>query len=433
MPWQQHVADVAFEVDPDTGLLAYREVRLTVPRQSGKTTLLLAVAVHRCLAFEQAQNVIYTAQNGVAARDKFIDDYLRVLERSPFSTMFKARLTNGHEAARWNNGSRFGITASTEKAGHGQVLDVGIMDEAFAYVDSRLEQAFRPAMNTRPQPQLWIVSTAGTPELSIYLLDKVIDGRERAERGDTTNVAYFEWGAEEGAPWRDEAVWRSCMPALGHTTPVEAIHAAADSMTEPEFRRAYLNQWVTKAADDLALPLDRWTEGVDSTSRIVGLPSFAIDVSPDRSTACIGAFGVNDDEHGHVEVVDHRSGVDWVVDRMVAVSNKAGVYEVAIDSASPAASLVPDLEEAGLTVKLLKTSDVTTACASMFDALKADDIRHLDQANLSAAVAGAKRRPIGDRWGYGRKASSVDITPIIAVTFARHIYDNAGEPGIWVL
>ena len=50
MPWQQRVADTALEVDPGTGRLAYREVTLTVPRQSGKTTLILALAVHRALA-----------------------------------------------------------------------------------------------------------------------------------------------------------------------------------------------------------------------------------------------------------------------------------------------------------------------------------------------------------------------------------------------
>lgn len=431
MPWQQHVADVAFEVDPDTGMLVYREVRLTVPRQSGKTALLLAVAVHRCLAMEQAQNVIYTAQNGVSARDKFIDDYLPVLQRSPFAGLFKPRLTSGHEAIRWTNGSRFGITSSTEKAGHGQVLDVGIMDEAFAHVDSRLEQAFRPAMNTREQPQLWIVSTAGTPESSVYLLEKVADGRERATRGETSGVAYFEWAAEDGTSWLDEDVWRSCMPALGHTTPLDAIRAAADSMTEPEFRRAFLNQWVTKASDDLALPLDRWTAGAEPGSQIIGSPSFAIAVSLDRSCASIGAFGVNEEENGHVELVQNGNGTGWIVARMASLANKWGVYEVALDGAGPAASLIPELEEEGLTVRVLGTADVTAACASMYDALVADDIKHLDDPRLNAAVAGAKRRAIGDRWGYGRKASSADITPIEAVTFARHSYDSTSEPGVW--
>ena len=39
MGWQRYVADVAGEIDPATGLFAYAAVGLTVPRQSGKTTL----------------------------------------------------------------------------------------------------------------------------------------------------------------------------------------------------------------------------------------------------------------------------------------------------------------------------------------------------------------------------------------------------------
>ena len=436
MPWQQDTVDVAFEVwpegHPNAGELVYREVRLTVPRQSGKTTLLLAVAIHRCLAFLDAQNVIYTAQNGVAARSKFIDDYLRVLERSPFSPLFRSRLTNGHEAMLWDNGSKFGITASTEKAGHGQVLDLGIMDEAFAHVDARLEQAFRPAMNTRKQPQLWIVSTAGTPEASLYLYEKVKDGRERVERGDTSGVAYFEYSAEDSADWRDEAVWLSMMPALGHTTPIEAIRAAADSMTEAEFRRAYLNQWVTKAADDLALPLEKWHTLGDMRSQADDPVTFAIDVPPDRSSAAIGVWGQRSDGLGHAEVIDHRPGTDWVVERMADIAKRWSTYDVTIDGAGPAMSLLPELQAAGLEVHLLNTTDVTSACAQMFDAIEAESFRHRDQTNLNAAVAGAKRRPIGDRWAYGRKSSSIDISPIVAVTFARHAHGvDDGDVGVW--
>ena len=41
MPWQRQVADVALELD-DAGRFAYPLVVITVPRQSGKTTLLRA-------------------------------------------------------------------------------------------------------------------------------------------------------------------------------------------------------------------------------------------------------------------------------------------------------------------------------------------------------------------------------------------------------
>ena len=46
MPWQAQAADVALEVDPATGLFVYSTVGITVPRQSGKTTLTGAIAEH---------------------------------------------------------------------------------------------------------------------------------------------------------------------------------------------------------------------------------------------------------------------------------------------------------------------------------------------------------------------------------------------------
>src|SRR5213078_2636771 len=63
MPWQRDVLDTALEVDPKTGLLIYREAVLTVPRQSGKTWLLLCLMVHRALGFGEPQQILYTAQN----------------------------------------------------------------------------------------------------------------------------------------------------------------------------------------------------------------------------------------------------------------------------------------------------------------------------------------------------------------------------------
>ena len=109
MPWQQHVADVALEVDPATGRLAYRRIALVVPRQSGKTTLMLALTLTRALAWPGGrQRIAYTAQTGSDARDKWQDDWLPIIEASPYQRQLKGgkpRLTNGHEALIFLNGS----------------------------------------------------------------------------------------------------------------------------------------------------------------------------------------------------------------------------------------------------------------------------------------------------------------------------------------
>ena len=43
---------------------------------------------------------------------------------------------------------------------------------------------------------------------------------------------------------------------------------------------------------------------------------------------------------------------------------------------------------------------------------------HIGQDPLDDACAAATRRPIGDAWAWGRKASGSDISPMVAVTIA---------------
>src|ERR1035437_1162136 len=54
MPWQRLVADVGLELLPN-GLPAYRTAIFTVPRQSGKTTLLLALVIHRAIFWPRSE------------------------------------------------------------------------------------------------------------------------------------------------------------------------------------------------------------------------------------------------------------------------------------------------------------------------------------------------------------------------------------------
>jgi phage terminase large subunit-like protein len=269
MPWQQHVADVVMEIDPATGRLAYQEMGLTVPRQSGKSTWVEAKATHRCTAtrfFGARQHVVYTAQTRAKAREKWEEEFLADLEASrDFKARIRPHKGNGNEHIRFANRSRFGLEAATEKAGHGPTLDEAYIDEAFAHADYRLEQAFGPAMITRANKLLAWISTAGWLDGSPYLQEKVDLGRLVVLEGRQRGIAYFEWSAPEDADPGDEDVWWACMPALGRTIPVEAIRAeyekARDARKLNEFRRAYLNQWVPRDVDAewIVVGQDTWS------------------------------------------------------------------------------------------------------------------------------------------------------------------------------
>lgn len=423
MPWQQYVADVALEVDPETGLLVYRELILTVPRQSGKSTLILALGTHRALGFGDRQVIRYGAQTRNDARQKWEDDYVEALEASPLRKLFRVRKTNGNEAILFRNRSRWGITANTEKSGHGGTLDLAFLDEAFSQIDNRLEQAFKPAMVTRPQPQFWVVSTAGTDD-SVYLIGKRDRGRQLVEDGVTKGVAYFEWSAPDDADPADRAVWRSCMPALrcnGGIIEEDAIEADFRSMELIEFQRAYLNQWPDRNAVDPVIPHETWAALADPASQVSGGLVFALDATPDRSAAAIAVAGRRADGNGHVEVVDARAGTGWVVERVLELQERHKPSAWVLDPASAAGAWLPALQEAGIEPVLVTGREMGQACGALFeDVVENGAFRHLDQPQLNAALSGARKRPLGDAWAWHRRDSSTDISPLVAVTLAWH-------------
>ena len=196
LPWQRQVADVALE--HVRGRLAYRDAVVSVPRQSGKSTLVLVVIVHRLLA--STCHAVYGAQTRLAARQKLLDDFLPLIRRSSLSRLFDVSRATGQEAlfALGGTGSRCRVISSDETAAHGQTASLGVLDEAWA-LDQAAEQAVRPALVTRRAGQLWIASTAGAAR-SLWWRDKVQTGREAVESGRTEGLAYFEWSAPSPAP-----------------------------------------------------------------------------------------------------------------------------------------------------------------------------------------------------------------------------------------
>ncbi len=423
MPWQREVADIALEYDPVTKKLFYREIDIVVPRQSGKTTLLLVLMVHRALMFGSRQNISYTAQDRNHARKKWEDDHVKILQESPFKDHFRVRLTNGNEAILWKNGSKHGITAVAKSSGHGDTLDMGVIDEAFAQKDHRMEQAYRPAMITRPMPQLWVISTAGEPD-SVYLLEKVDNGREFVAQGRREHVCYFEWSAPDDADPSDPEVWKACMPALGHTVTLDAVAAEFAGMKLSEFKRAYLNQWVAQREEAVISP-EQWAACLQPGSAVKAPVAFAFDVAPDRSMASIAVAGMEEmDRWQHIEVVENDRGTGWLVDRIEDLYHKHQPIAIACDASGPASSIVTELEERGLEIMTVTTGEHAKACGSFYDAVIGRQLAHLDDPVLMASVDAAAKRIVSDSWLWSRRNSLADISPLVAATLARWAYQT---------
>jgi hypothetical protein len=79
---------------------------------------------------------------------------------------------------------------------------------------------------------------------------------------------------------------------------------------------------------------------------------------------------------------------------------------------------VPELEAAGVKLRQCTTSDVLDSCAGIWKRVQDGTLRHGSHAELNAAVRVASKRPVGDRWAWGRKQSDADISALEAATLA---------------
>lgn len=470
MPWQQHAADVALEVDPVTGDLWYEEVDITVPRQSGKTTLLLALLVWRSITMARRlgpQTSTYLAQSGKMARRKLEREFIPILRRasslreSPHprsrptkSNQWKPSMNNGSEHILFGTGSYLQIEAPTEKGSHGDVLDMPVIDEAFAHEGDLVEQAVDTASVTRRSPQLYVVSTKGNAR-SVYLWRKVTAGQAAVVAGTDSKVCYLEWSLPDDAPFDDESLWWEHLPALGHTITVERLRAKLEkALRNPEgsgdddedfpglngFRRGYLNQWVEVPPDftqgrAVKLPADRWAATVVDEVVLGGPITIGFAASPDGEFASVAVAG-GSLQSPYVELIAHHHRTTWLAEHIVERCRRNTVSAVGYYAAGASAAVSDEIRLAlseakiDMPLTLLSTQAYKAACGGLYNDVVDGRLRRpaVLQGPLDVAAADATERVLGDAWAWDVRNSTVPICPLEAVTVARALLPVEAPP-----
>ena len=419
-PWQWDVADVAGELNDTGDGFRYPVVLLSVPRRAGKSTLVLAASLDRMDLTADAR-CWYTCANGREVAAKLFRDEWEPMV-SPLARLYRLRKSQGSEGIHKRRGSsRLQLFAPTPTALHSTNVDTATVDEAFAAdieEGEGIESGITPAQLTRPWRQLWIVSAGGTIESTWW------DRWLTAGASGVPGVALFDYGADASDPSYDPGkpeVWAAAHPTAGRAFPMAVLADLwARRTDDASFERAYLNVWPrpSEALVAAGLDLELWRSAAAPATPPSPVTALALDVAKDRSSASLAVAGPHPDRPGGivVEVLEVCKPSALAAAVRSARARYRGVPVVA--DSLVAASVVAELRRARVDVDPIGASDHARACGTFVDRLAAGTLTHRSQAALDDAIAGAARRPLGDAWLWSRRHSSVDISPLVAVTLA---------------
>ena len=442
-PWQQDIL-VASLYERPGGKWASFEVGLIVSRQSGKGSILEARELAGLFLF--GESILHTSHEFKTSMDHY-----RRIERLVRGTPDLHRKVAaypkapGTEGIVMQDGRALRFMARTKGSGRGFPADVVILDEAFALTDEQLE-ALMPTMSARPNPQMWYTSSPPLDgEMAAPLFNLRRRGASPPVEGDP--LCWFEWGAKPGADLDDRDVWAETNPAMGYRITEEFVARERAAMTDEGFGRERLGIWPLMPSETWGVITEAdWLAAQDPDSQATTPLILAIDVTPDRSHAAIAVVGPRADGDLHGEIIDHRAHTDWVVARVKALVAKWKPFRVVVNPGGAGGSLIPELEfelvpSVYEELTEMKARDRAHAYGLFHQHVSSQTADGETPARrlhvrpsqaLTLAVAGSATRRVEEGTVWDRRAESVDISPLVALTYALHGFAARPAPEVIV-
>ena len=411
--WQDGTAGLALAHRAD-GSLAHTigGLGLSVCRQAGKTHTLTGVMFSLCVEYPGLL-AIWTSHHVKTNSETFmsVQGYAKRTRISPF--IKRIYTGSGDEEVRFANGSRILFGARERGFGRGiPGVDVLVSDEA-QILSQRAMQDMLATMNTS---RLGLHVYVGTPPKPGDNSENFARMRQEALSGESTDMAWIEFGADDGADLDDPEQWAKANPSVPHRTPVMSIRRLRRRLDDGGFRREALGLWDDNEVS--VFDLEAWTALADSAVEMPKRAALVIDVSPDRRYSCIAVAGEADGDRTLV-MVESLKGTQPVVRKVRKMLDERDIVDVSITSGA-ARALEPELVKENVQYQKLSTSDLAAAYAALQEAIKAGTVCHVGQPELDTAMTMARTRfwLTGEAEVFDRRGYSADVSPAVAAAGA---------------
>lgn len=435
LPWQEAFfrASLGQVIVEGEELWSARQVALIITRQQGKTELLEAREFFGLFGLNE--KIFHTSQQAKTNTQAWQALTSRIDSYPDLEDLVLPHKNGGEEVSiRLRKTDKNGdpgyvrYIARSPNSGRGfRNIDLVMCDEAYALSPAEIA-ALGPTQRANRNPQTWYTSSAGTEDSEI--LSKV---REAGIAQADPSLLYGEWSLEEGADPTDRTLWPVAQPSLGAPfCTVRNLESEFTTLPFVEFAREHMGMWDDPRVNSV-IPFDLWQECKIDDNADGSQPSVevewtvaSVDVAPDRAWASIALAGKRPDGKSHVEVIYQDTGTNWIVPTMQRLISSANPPRaVALQAGAQAGAFYAELEQIGFKVHMLTPQEIAAATAKFYDDVVGAKLTHLDDESLIRGLAGATKYPIGKvehgGWGWLRKGTAVDITGIVACSYANRI------------
>lgn len=422
--WQELILRAAMGERRDNTWAAKR-VGVTVPRQNGKSQLLVARALAGAVLFGE-KKIVISAHQQDTAREAF-NKLVEILEDEGNGWLMDRVRPKGimnainREQVKFRNGATIQFKARSGAAGKGFSSDCLMLDEA-QILSQRAWVSINSTMSAMQNPQVWLLGTSPQREDDSEVFESI---RSAAVEGRSTAAAWCEWGADVKASDYDPASeytrW-SANPAWNTRINHEVVDGEFETYPKDKFAQDRLGVWVDDVSTARRWSSELWKSAEVESAPADGIRSFAVAFSFDGTRVSV-AGSVKHADGVHVELIAAHSGAtDSGVDSLAGwlagrVSTTAAIVIIGAAGAALKQALA-DLGVGKRVVSAMSTPDYFAANSMTEDALKGGTVTHPvgavgDVLDASVAVSDIPKADQGT-WRWKATVPDGDETPVEA-------------------
>jgi len=411
-PWQQELNRGLLAKSAD-GLYAADTAVISICRQSGKTFDVGGVVFSDSI-IHPGTTTVWTAHRFKVSRESFNEmrAWARRPELAPHIDYDEITTAAGNECIPFRNGSRIVFAARERGAirGFTKVRRL-ILDEAQILSEAAMSDLV-PTTNQAWNPQIILMGTPPKPTDPGEVFTSL---RDTALLGEPEGIFYIEFGADPDCDIDDWDAVAEANPSFPTRTGKRAILRLRKLLTnDDDYRREGLGIWSEKLTEERVLPAADWALCCNPDEQRGDSFAYSVDVGDDGTAATIAAS-----DGRVVRILEWNKGSKWLPAKLAEIlAEKPG--PVFLNDKGPTGSLLTDLDEAAIEWESVNGAELAQACGAFKVAVTENHtLRHAGQMTLDIAVANCSRKNYSDAWVWDRRKSTVDISPLVAVTIAR--------------